>query len=63
MWKTACDPLKIREDAIAPLVMKSPEGIAEELVVIHIENPEWDPDYGSWPRTFPKGLLSRAAPF
>ena len=42
---------------------KSPEGIAEELVVIHIENPEWDPDYGSWPRTFPKGLLSRAAPF
>ncbi len=59
----ARDSLQIGKDTVAPLVVKAVKGVTEEGVVIHHENPEWGSDYGSRPKEYPSGLLSRAGPF
>ncbi|WP_295848571.1 hypothetical protein [Tardiphaga sp.] len=40
MGKTTGDAFKIGENAIAPLIMQTFEGIPEELAVIHYQNLE-----------------------
>jgi hypothetical protein len=33
--KSACDPLKVGEHAIAPLVPQAPDRVCEKLVIVH----------------------------
>src|ERR1700716_3758691 len=42
MRETACDPLEIGENPVAPLVMQAVEGGTEELAVIQRKDPEQD---------------------
>src|SRR6202035_5791423 len=58
--KPAGDPLEVRENPVAPLVMQAVEGGAEELAVIHRKtwNGSGRPGRRSLFRAFP-GLMSR----